>query len=99
MSEDKGEWAETADEGIVDAEHGGTDAPADQLAEDPELGSAVTGEQTGSDEPATSEGIDLDAGDQADALTDGGPAVDPGEEPDLRDASAGPRQADVDSAG
>ena len=31
------------------------------------------GETTGDDTPATSEGIDLSAGDDADAVTDGGP--------------------------
>ena len=43
-------------------------------------------------------GIDLSAGDNADATTDGGPDPVPGVEPDLRDAAAGPRQADVRSA-
>ena len=57
MSEDKGEWAEVADEGIVPTEK--SDA-------------AFTGETTGDDTPATSEGIDLHAGDNADATTDGG---------------------------
>jgi len=67
----KGEWAETAAEGIVPAELGGSDAPREMLAEDPELGSAVLGESTGSDEPATESGIDPSAGDEADATTGG----------------------------
>jgi hypothetical protein len=57
--DDKGEWARTAEQGIVPDELSG-DAPA-------------AGETTGDDTPATSEGIDLTAGDHADATTDGGP--------------------------
>ena len=60
MDENKGEWAETADEGIV----------PDELSGDDEGG--PVGRTTGADEPATDEGIDLGAGDQADAVTDGG---------------------------
>ena len=59
--EDKGEWAETADEGVVPDELGTGD-------ED----DAVLGRTTGSDEPATEEGVDLSAGDDADATSDGG---------------------------
>ena len=71
---EKGQWAETAAEGIVPAELGGSDAPRELLAEDRELGSSVLGETTGSDEPATDTGIDPSAGgDEADATTDGGP--------------------------
>jgi hypothetical protein len=55
------------------------------LADDPELGSSVLGETTGSDEPATEEGVDLSAGDNADATSDGGPNATEGE-PSLRDA-------------
>ena len=72
---DKGEWAQTADEGVVPDELGGPDAP------DPELGNAVTGRTTGSEEPATEEGVDRAAGDAADATTDGG-----SEPPDRRGA-------------
>jgi hypothetical protein len=57
MNEEKGEWADVADEGIVPTER--SDA-------------AVTGETTGDDSPATKDGIDLEAGDNADATTDGG---------------------------
>ncbi len=81
MSEDpgdKGEWAGIADEGVV----------PDELGADAS-GAAVLGETTGSDEPATDTGIDLSAGDAADATTDGGPDVTDGAEPDLRDAGAG----------
>ena len=94
---EKGEWAETAAEGIVPAELGGSDAPREMLAEDPQLGSAVLGETTGSDEPATESGIDPSAGDEADATADGGPAPpEEGAEPDLKDAGAAPRQVDTD---
>jgi hypothetical protein len=80
--EDKGEWAKTADEGIVPDELSGDEA------------SPVTGETTGDDEPATAEGIDLSAGDAADAVTDGGPKSPDGEEPDLKDAGGAPRRVD-----
>ena len=58
MEENKGEWAEVAEEGI---------APRN----DDEA--KLTGETTGDDTPATSTGIDPTAGDRADATTDGGP--------------------------
>ena len=91
---EKGGWAETAAEGVVPAELGGSDAPREMLADDPELGSEALGETTGSDTPATETGIDPGAGDEADATTDGGPSVPDGEEPDLKDAGAPPRQVD-----
>ena len=67
---EKGEWAETAAEGIVPAELGGSDAPDEMLADDPQLGSSVLGETTGSDEPATESGVDPSGGDEADATSD-----------------------------
>jgi len=67
---EKGQWAETAAEGVVPAELGGSDAPREMLAEDPELGSSALGETTGSDEPATESGIDPTGGDEADATSD-----------------------------
>ncbi|MDA0179040.1 hypothetical protein OJ997_01940 [Solirubrobacter phytolaccae] len=73
MDENKGEWAEVADEGIVpsDTDDDGT-----------------TGRTTGDDSPATAEGIDLSAGDDADATTDGNADPTPeGVEPDLRDVT------------
>jgi hypothetical protein len=73
--ENKGDWAETADEGVV----------PDELGEDTE-GTGPEGRVTGSDEPATEEGVDLDAGDQADATSDGGVELPEGAEPDLKDA-------------
>jgi hypothetical protein len=96
---EKGPWSDVAAEGIVPAELGGSDAPRDMLAEDPQLGSVVLGETTGSDEPATESGIDPGAGDQADATSDGGPDLPPGAEPDLRDAGATSRRSDVEPAG
>ncbi len=96
---EKGSWAETAVEGLVPTELGGSDAPPELLEEDPELGSSVLGRTTGSDEPTTGEGIDLSGGDKADATTDGGPELPDGAEPDLKDVGAAKRQADIDSAG
>jgi hypothetical protein len=93
---EKGAWAGTADEGVVPAELGGSDAPREMLADDPELGSSVLGETTGSDEPATESGIDLGAGDHADAVTDGGPEVPADAEPDLKDVGAAAREAERD---
>lgn len=95
---EKGSWAATADEGLVPAELGGSDAPREMLDDDPQLGSSVLGKTTGSDEPATEDGIDLTAGEHADATTDGGPDGARGAEPDLRDAAAGARQSDLDSS-
>jgi hypothetical protein len=94
---EKGQWSETAAEGIVPAELGGSDAPREMLGEDRDLGSSVLGETTSSDEPATEAGIDPGAGDEADATADGGPAPpEEGVEPDLKDAGAAPRQVDSD---
>jgi hypothetical protein len=96
---EKGEWAATAQDGIVPAELGGSDAAPEMLGDDPELGSSVLGKTTGSDEPATDTGIDTSGGEHADAVTDGGSAPPPaGSEPDLKDATAGPRQPDRESA-
>jgi hypothetical protein len=94
----KGPWAAKAAEGTVPAELGGSDAAPDLQAEDPELGSSVLGATTGSDEPATDRGVDLSGGDAADATSDGGPEPPRDAEPDLKDAAAGPRQADRKSA-
>jgi hypothetical protein len=95
---DKGQWAESAAEGVVPGELGGSDAPREMLADDPQLGSPVLGETTGSAEPATGSGIDPSAGDEADATSDRGPEPTEGAEPDLKDAAAAPRQVDADSA-
>jgi hypothetical protein len=95
---EKGPWSETAAEGIVPRDLGGSDAPREMLAEDPQLGSPALGETTGSDEPATESGIDPRAGDEADATSDAGPEPPEAAEPDLKDAAAAPRQVDADSA-
>jgi hypothetical protein len=85
---DKGEWAETAEEGIAPPEPGG---------DDPELGSGVTGRTARDDDPATERGIDPHAGDNADAVRDGGAEPPEGAEPDLKDVAAAAREADKGS--
>ena len=82
MTEDKGEWAEVADEGIV----------PDELSDDDEGG--PVGRRAESEEPATETGVDPHGGDQADAVRDGGPEVPEGVEPDLKDAAATKLQED-----
>ncbi len=77
---DKGEWAETADEGIVPDDLGGDeDAP-------------MTGRTTGSDEPATEAGVVRSGGDAADATSDGGSEPPEDAEPDLKDVGAAQRR-------
>jgi hypothetical protein len=88
-----------AREGVVPAELGGSDAPAEQLAEDSDLDDAVLGAPARSDAPATESGIDPHAGERADATSDGSPDTPAGAEPDLKDAGRGPRQVDLESAG
>lgn len=83
---DKGQWAETAQEGVVPDDLGEPDAP------DPELGSGVVGRTTGSEDPATEQGVDRTAGDAADATTDGGAEPPADVEPDLKDATAAARR-------
>lgn len=95
---EKGEWGGQAGEGVVPAELGGSDAPREMLADDPELDSSVLGRTTGSDEPATESGIDLSAGDAADATTDGGSEAPSGAEPDQKDIGLAPRESDSESA-
>ncbi len=93
----KGDWAASAEQGVVPAELGGSDAPQELLDDDPELASSVLGATTGSETPATESGVDPGGGEQADAVTDGGASEAPaGREPDLRDAAAGPRRVDRD---
>lgn len=91
---EKGPWAAKAAEGVVPDELGGSDAPEEMLEDDPELKSDALGETTGSDEPATEEGIDRSAGDHADATSDGGAEPPPDAEPDLKDAPAASQQPD-----
>jgi hypothetical protein len=95
----KGEWAAGAQEGIVPAELGGSDAPEDILEDAPGMSDAALGQTTGSDEPATDAGIDPAAGDRADATTQGGADVPRGAEPDLKDVAAAARKADAERQG
>ena len=62
------------------------------LGEDPELESAVLGRDDGLRRARDREaGVDLSAGDEADATSDAGPAPPAGAEPDLKDAPAAAR--------
>lgn len=96
---EKGEWAGRAQDGVVPAELGGSDAPRERLDEDPQLGSEALGRTTGSDEPATDGGIDRAAGDNADATTDGGPPLPEDAEPDTKDVAAAAIRREKDDAG
>ena len=78
---DKGEWAETADEGVVPDDLGGD-----------EDDSAVVGPTTGSDDPSTEAGVDPSGGDEADATSDGGAEPPDDAEPDLKDVGAAQRR-------
>ena len=86
----KGEWAGTAADGVVPAELGGSDAPRELLDEDPQLGSSVLGETTGSEAPATTMGSTSPSATapRGDRRRRRAPAEG---EPDLRDVAAGPR--------
>lgn len=97
-SREKGPWAAKAREGVVPEDLGGSDAPAELQPEDPQLGSPVLGGPARSDEPATESGVDLSAGDRADATSDGGPELPEHAEPSLKDAATGARRVDVQSA-
>jgi nucleoid-associated protein YgaU len=92
----KGEWAASAQDGVVPAELGGSDAPEEVLEDAPGMSDAALGRTTGSDEPATEEGIDPAAGDRADATAHGGSDVPEGGEPDLKDIAAAAREADAE---
>ena len=96
---EKGEWGATAADGVVPAELGGSDAPREMLADDPELDSSVLGRTTGSDEPATEDGVDRSGGDSADAAADGGPDLAEEAEPDLKDIGAASLKDDKGTAG
>jgi hypothetical protein len=76
---EKGGWVENASEGIVPAELGGSDAPSEH--------DEALGRTTGDDTPATADGIDLRAGDHADAVRDGGAERPDDAEPDLKDVT------------
>jgi hypothetical protein len=91
----KGDWVETAKEGIVPAELGGSDAPPEMLEDAPGMDDAALGRTTGSNEPATDGGIDPAAGDGADATTLGGPELPESGEVDTKDVA----QAAIKRAG
>jgi hypothetical protein len=82
--DEKGEWAKTADEGIV----------PDELSDDNDSG--PVGREAVSDEPATEDGIDPEAGDNADATRDGGAEPPERAEPDLKDVAAAARERQKD---
>jgi hypothetical protein len=92
----KGEWAASAQDGVVPAELGGSDAPDEMLADAPAMSDAALGQTTGSNEPATEGGIDPAAGDRADATAHGGAEPPEGGEPDLKDVAAAARKADAE---
>ena len=91
----KGEWAGTAQDGVVPAELGGSDAPAEMLEDAPGMDDAALGRTTGSNEPATDGGIDRTDGDRADATTDGGPDLPESGDVDTKDVA----QAAIKRAG
>jgi hypothetical protein len=82
--DEKGEWAKTADEGIVPDELSGEDE------------SGPVGREAASQEPATEEGIDPAAGDNADATVHGGAEPPEHTEPDLKDVAAAAREQQKD---
>ena len=84
---EKGGWVENAQDGIVPAELGGSDAPEEMLEEAPGMNDAALGRTTGSDEPATDGGIDPAAGDGADATALGGPDLPESGEVDTKDVA------------
>ena len=95
----RGPWQATAQDGLVPAELGGSDAPPEDARRRSRSSAAgCSGATTGSDEPATETGVDLTAGDSADAVTDGGPDPTEAAEPDLKDVAAAAREAGKDSA-
>src|SRR3954453_8076856 len=83
---EKGVWGEGARDGIV---------PRDDEAD--RLDDAALGRTTGSDEPATEEGIDLSAGDNADATSDGGGELPEEGEPALKDAMGAHHRPEAES--
>jgi hypothetical protein len=84
---ERGPWAGTSGDGIVPAELGGSDAPAEMLEDAPGMDDAALGRTTGSNEPATDGGIDPAAGDAADATTHGGPDLPESGEVDTKDVA------------
>lgn len=93
---EKGPWAGTSGDGIVPAELGGSDAPAEMLEDAPGVKDDALGRTTGSSTPATDGGIDPAAGDRADATTDGGPDVPERGDVDTKDVAQAAIQRDRD---
>jgi hypothetical protein len=91
----KGEWAAGAQDGVVPAGLGGSDAREEILEDAPGMSDAALGETTRSNEPATEGGIDPSAGDRADGTTHGGAEPPEAGEPDLKDIAAAARKADA----
>jgi hypothetical protein len=96
---EKGPWAGTSGDGIVPAELGGSDAPPEMLEDAPGMDDAALGRTTGSNEPATDEGIDPAAGDAADATSHGGPELPESGEVDTKDVAQAAIQRDRDDEG
>ena len=96
---EKGPWAGTAGDGIVPAELGGSDAPAETLEDAPDMKDDALGRTTGSSEPATDGGIDPAAGDNADATTHGGPALPADGEVDTKDVAQAAIERGADGNG
>ena len=92
---EKGSWAGKADEGVVPAELGGSDAPREMLADDPELGSSVLGDDR-LRRAGDAERHRPECRRHADAVSDGGPDVPADAEPDLKDVGAAAREAERD---
>jgi hypothetical protein len=84
---EKGPWAGTVGDGIVPADLGGSDAPAEMLEDAPDMSDDALGRTTGSNEPATDDGIDRAAGDNADATAHGGPELRESGEVDTKDVA------------
>src|SRR3954452_2631896 len=93
---EKGPGGGTAGEGIVPADLGGSDAPQEILSEeDAGYSDAALGRTTGSNEPATDEGIDPTAGDTRKEKEHGGPELPESGEVDTKDVG----QAAIKRAG
>jgi hypothetical protein len=92
---EKGQWAGGVGDGIVPAELGGSDAPAEMLEDAPDMKDDALGRTTGSNEPATDGGIDPAGGDNADATAHGGPELPESGEVDTKDVG----QAAIKRAG
>jgi hypothetical protein len=93
---EKGPWAGTSGDGIIPADLGGSDAPAEMLEDAPGMKDDALGRTTGSGEPATDGGIDPTAGDGADATADGGPELPEAGDVDTKDVAQAAIKRDRD---